>query len=396
MSAALGIVREALPRPLPHSIEAERAVLGGILIGGDAAGWLDVLDLRAEDFSRDAHGRLWDLLQARRERGQLVEMPAVIEHIAGINAASDYGGLNYVSSLPDTCPSTETLGQWAEVIAECARQRRLVVELEPIAEGLRSREVSAVEACASLARLAASAPPSGARHISGPLEEVWADLCAQAEGRRQVYLPAGIWELDRDTEQFGGLSSEGMTLIIGASNMGKTSFLNRLALGMAAAGARVFLYGTETGEKRRARDLTFTLAGVDAKQFDGRVKTRTIERAAGRRTADLDAWIEARQGVLAHAMEALSALPITVSSSGLTAEALALRATALHRQGRCAVVIADYLQDFTRSPLVSSERTPQVVHASKTLKDLAARLEIPVIVGAQRSRSSSRPPTRKG
>ena len=124
-------------RPLPHSLEAERAVLGGLML--DSVNAMDLAEVLAEDdFYREAHGKLFGLLLEMNERGEPTEMVAVVEKIAGANRAEEMGGLSYVSSLPDNVPSTENIEYYARIVRERAVVRRLLSGLTEVAERARA------------------------------------------------------------------------------------------------------------------------------------------------------------------------------------------------------------------------------------------------------------------
>ena len=95
------------------------------------------------------------------------------------------------------------------------------------------------------------------------LEEIYD---AEERGDVEVYMKTGIKEWDNNT-LFGGLSTQGMTIIAGASGSGKTTVMNCLALGLCKTGKHVYVHGSETSVKRRLRDLTFSLGEVDQREW---------------------------------------------------------------------------------------------------------------------------------
>ena len=119
-------------RSLPQSLEAERAVLGGLMIDPERV--LSVAErLAPDDFYREAHKKLFRLMVEMAERGEPTEMVAVVERIVAAGRADEFGGLSYVSSLPDSVPSTENLEYYAGVVRDRALRRRLIVGAQDIA-----------------------------------------------------------------------------------------------------------------------------------------------------------------------------------------------------------------------------------------------------------------------
>lgn len=378
------MTRHIKPQALPHSIEAERAVLGGILV--DPAMAPDVLDiLQPGDFYQEKHGAFYRLLVGMLDRHEPIELTSVIEKIISQPCGGEsFGGFSYVAALGDNVPSTCNLDYYARIICEKAKQRDVLTLTGNVRARLYGGELSAQQAVEELMELtgevsqgAQSAP------ISMVLGTVADDIDAEFAGLKNVYIPTSIAILD-NAPDFGGITTEGMTYIIGASGMGKTSLLNRYGLGMSSLGYRVCLYGTETGKKRRTRDLQFSLAAVDGRKWATMTAAKAELLKIRGDTRRLDSWLVPARDRLKAAAIQIDRLPIIVYNSGHTVEQLASSVRRYHRQGRCDILIADYLQDFVYSPGIPNQKTAQVSHASKTLKDLAASLAIPVLVGAQR------------
>ena len=394
--------RKTLTISLPHSIEAEKAVLGALML--DATLIREVTGLTGEDFYREAHGNLFNLLVFMADRGDPIDTAAVCERIhegarrpvgadpgngvvaplSGGDASELYGGLWFVSDLADNVPSSENIDYYVRQVRELADRRALVQGMDQTRAEVSRGNVNAAQARETLLDLACqgSIGPHSAP-VSALLADQDADLVAEMNGEREVYIPTGIISLDT-AHDFGGITTEGMTYLIGASGMGKTSLLNRLALGMAVGGRHIYLYGTETGMKRRTRDLTFSLAGVDARAWAHVTRRRGAALRGGYDTTPMDRVIFPLLEKLRAAQYLLDRLPIIVNNAGRTVEQVCRQIRQYNRQGRCDVAIVDYLQDFACSPGVDPGRSAQVSHASKQLKELAAKLEIPLIVGAQR------------
>ena len=382
-----------MKRSLPHSLDAERAVLGGLMLDADDADAVTAL-LGAKDFYRETHGALFDLLVEMREAGEPLEMLAVVEKIDAAGRGAEMGGLSYVSSLPDNAPSTENVRYYAEQIAELAERRRLLLGLEDAGDTLRRGQTTAEAAAGALLELAeprrASAVDATA-HVGVVVASVADEIDAEADGEREIYFASGIGDLDEQSG-FHGVSREGVTLVIGQSGMGKTSVLNRLALGLSHNGHQVLLYGTETSKRRRTKDLIFALAGVDMSRWAERCNARARLRkatAAGahslRVVLPFEDWIRASQARLRWAQGELSRLPLEVCDSGWTIDRLCAHVRRRRRQGRVDAVIADYLQDFVFSKSVEQKTAAQVAYTSKTFKNLCAQTGLPGIIGAQRS-----------
>ena len=112
-------------RPLPQSLEAERVVLGGLMLDGSQV--LSVAEfLDGDDFFSDKHKQLFGLLLKMAEADEPTEMLAVTDRIAAADRGEQMGGLAYVSSLVDQVPSVESVEYYARIVRQRAVSRRLI------------------------------------------------------------------------------------------------------------------------------------------------------------------------------------------------------------------------------------------------------------------------------
>lgn len=386
----------------PHSLQAERIILGALMI--DPFSIADVKGLEPADFYRDDHGRIFKLILHLADEGQPHDMIAVVERIQqgprsnnGVERPtrrgrptdedhwSLYGGIAYVSGLSDEVPSTQNLGYYVKQVREYSEARTIIHGATQLSQDLTRGYTSPSEAREKLLDLACGEGiTEQSMMIGAVVEHVDQDIDAELAGNRHVFAPTGIVSLDT-AHDFGGLTTQGMTLIIGASGMGKTSLLNRLALGMSAMGQKVYLYGTETDARRRTRDLQFSLAAVDQRRWASSVQRLVIARSQGRRIERLEDWVSETRHRLKLASYWLSQMPIIVNNTGRSVDQVSREIRQYHRQGRLDIAFLDYLQDFGRSPEVAPDPSSQSMHASQTLKQLSAQLNIPVVVGCQRT-----------
>ena len=133
-----------MTQSLPQSIESERIVLGAaMLTGGDALAECQHLGLRAEDFFREAHQRLYTHFLWRRRQRRLIEMVAVIEDLAQQppHTIHQLGGLSYISQLADDVPSTENVAHYARILIERAARRRIIDHCTGLAQRARFGDV---------------------------------------------------------------------------------------------------------------------------------------------------------------------------------------------------------------------------------------------------------------
>ncbi|MDI7268659.1 MAG: DnaB-like helicase C-terminal domain-containing protein [Myxococcota bacterium] len=374
--------REAVPGLVGLRRDSERSVLGTCALSPEC---LDRYDIQDDDFRDDRHRRILRLMRARLREGWVVDTVGLAEHAAGLPPGEQdrLGGIVYLATLGDHWMPVAGLPLRLAELRAGNRRRGFLQELRGSADALLEPAAPTADVASSVMRAAAEAIGGEA----GPVQSakvvvagVAARMEEQADGKRQRMIRTGIPEWDLDPE-FGGLSSEGVTLIVAASGMGKTSVMNRLAIGLASTGVPVYLHGTETSCERRGDDLVLSLGGVGFRDWS-------------RATLRGDGSARALLSQLSPAQEELWAAPLSISGKGLTVDRIVGLARSLHGQGRCGVLLVDYLQDLRPAQVDGLRRGDhggQVSYSSGELKDLSADLGIPVVVAAQVSNEKAGP-----
>src|SRR3954468_7967087 len=118
-------------RTLPHNLEAERSVLGAILLHNDAFNQAaEVID--AGDFFRDAHRRIFDKMVALSERGGAIDLVTLKEELGRSGELDDVGGPAYIAALVDGVPCSTNISHYARIIKEKATLRNLIFSANKI------------------------------------------------------------------------------------------------------------------------------------------------------------------------------------------------------------------------------------------------------------------------
>lgn len=367
--------------PAPH----ERNILGTVMLYPTEP-LIEELEIRAEDFIDERHSYLWQLLVTRHREGLPIDTVSIVDNLAKDGALERYGGALYISNHAnggEVCIPAYLPTCVREVKAR-AQERRIVYATQGAALAMQEPNASRQVIAEKLQAALKADREEVARTLSSGLD-AWLDAKVdEAEGTTRPYLDTGIrgWDWNQD---FVGLSRQGVTLILGASGSGKTSLLNRLALGIKSKGASVYLHGTETAYGRRLDDMMQSLAQVNGQEWGAYAQKMTPGQPPA-------AEVREDQHRLMSAFERAAAWhhntpgEIHITGGSLTVEEICYRARALHRRHGIECVIVDYLQDIADSRgegLRIAERTQQVMHKSTALKELACDLGIPVVVGAQ-------------
>ena len=376
------------PQPMPS--HSERAIIGCVMLHPHI---METIALRPEDFADERHASTWQVMLGRYALGLPLDMLSIVEGMEDNRLIVKVGGLAYLSSHGDVACVESNLKHQVRQMKERTRRISLIGELKQCCDELSVGDSTSIEAATRIVNSASGVLADTGMSVASRLRAQHEDLMDEATGQREVYIRTGIPGWDTHS-LFGGLSTEGITLVLGASGMGKTTLLNRYVLGLLSLGTPVYLHGSETSEDRRLRDLIFSLAGVDGRAWAQ--LTRGLAELKAKGEYDLEIYREV-DGMIAQLEEAQAWLedkPLHITGAGRSVEQIGAYARQLHRKDQRLVVVVDYLQDIadTIAPGVRvGDRIQQVSHKSSQLKLLAATIRRPVVVGAQVSGEKAGP-----
>lgn len=355
----------------PCDIEAERAILGAILVNPDLLH--DVAAAIAPgDFFRHGHRIVYDAMRELAERRQAID-PLTVRAALSEKALEDAGGPIYIFGLADGVPRSTNVAAYCEIVKGAALRRRLqAIATAAIAEAASSD----IDAAAAVERAERAIYELGAKTQSGdlvPIEaaiaEVWPRIAEVVDtGRPQTGIPTGYPDLDRMTR---GMFPGNLIILAARPGMGKSALALNVAHHVAnTADQTVAFFSLEMSNDEISERL---LGAV------GRVN---MHRVMGGRGFDED--LE-RLG-LARGEAAASSLYID-DTSAQTVMSIRGKARRLKARKGLGLVVVDYLQ------LLSSERrydsrVVEVGAMSRGLKQLAGELEVPILCLSQLNRAS--------
>lgn len=381
---------------------AECAVLGILLLYPERH--VDC-DLEVDHFTAEKHRAIYTLTRQQWLAGNPLDVVGLADLLIAENCAAGLtpgddrapsarvGGIHYMTRIPDTCAVTGNFAYYIRAMKDAANRRRLSEATLALQEAVGDPYADTSSLVAEV-RAADRALNVAEGPAISPMEALAEQLDAECAGTESPLLNVGeeSWTRNRD---FGGLVNVGITGIVGASGMGKTSLLNRLTLGLASEGYRTHLHGSETGGKRRRRDLAFTLAGVDSRLWATRASALCRMSQNHPSRFDTQTWLNDARRRLTHAMAYIDGLPLTITGleHGLSVDGLSRHVEGLYSRSDIDVVIVDYLQDLEHvasGGLKIGDMVGQTTYASTQLKALSGRCgDLPLIVGAQRSDEKS-------
>ena len=367
----------AAPAPVgrvpPQSIEAEEAVLGGILVDNRA---LDqaVQILTADDFYREAHRRIFNALTDLDERGEPADVITITEALQRRGDLEAVGGAAAVAELVDRTSTSSNVGFYAKIVRDKAILRRLVETGADIAQ-------RASEGASDVGELLDQAE-QGVLDIANkrmrpfaPIEDIIVATVKQIEDMYNnpeglTGIPSGLMELDKLTS---GFQPADLIIVAGRPSMGKSALAVNIGQYAAAqTGKAVGMFSLEMSKESLVMRMLCGEARIDS----SKIRTGTLSDADFPR--------------LAMAAGQLADLPFFIDDTpGLSALELRAKARRLARENEengIGLIIVDYLQLMQAHRQVDN-REQEISMISRALKSLAKELNVPVMALSQLNRA---------
>lgn len=369
----------------PHSIEAEQALIGGLLL--DNMAWDKIADIVAEaDFYRDDHRRIFNHIAKLIEVGRPADVVTVFESLDKSNEAEAAGGLAYLGEIANNTPSAANIRRYSEIVRERAILRKLVTAGDEIAGSAlnpagKDAKQLLDEAEAKVFEIAEQGARTSAGFVSiKPLLGQVVDRIQELYDRNSpsdvTGVPAGFNDLDQKTS---GMQPGDMIIVAGRPSMGKTAFALNIAEHVAVENnLPVAIFSMEMPGTQLAMRLLSSVGKLD----QHRVRTGKLND---------DEWQR-----LTYALGKLHDAPIHIDETpALNATDLRARARRLYRQyGKLGLIVIDYLQ-LMSSVKDTENRATELSEISRSVKGLAKELGVPVIALSQLSRNVEQRPNKR-
>lgn len=369
-------------RTLPHNIEAERGLLGAILVDNRAHERVSEY-LRPEHFALTQHAKIFEAIGKLVERGQLANPITLKRFFEHDEALSDVGGPVYLAELAATAVTVINAGEYGRVIYDLHLKRELVVIGQDIVETAFGGEVdqsgtNQIEiAEQSLYDLATTGNYEGGFQAFKEAVISAIDMAETAHKRDGALagVTTGLSDVDR---LLGGLHPSDLLILAGRPAMGKTALATNIAYNAAKT------YSETNGEEGAV--VGFFSLEMSAEQLASRILSEQAEISSDKmRKGEVPNEQFPR---LVAASQELYKIPIFIDDTpALTVSALRTRARRLKRQHQLGLIVIDYLQLVQGSNQSKSDgRVQEVSEITRGLKTLAKELDVPVIALSQLSR----------
>ncbi len=364
-------------KTLPQNLEAERSVLGAILLDSAALSFV-VPILGRDDFFPDTHRRIYAAMVELSQRSAEIDVITLKEELDRAGSIEKAGGAAYLTSLVDAVPDVGNVEHYARIVKEKSTLRRLIrAGQKLVRDGLagdQNAEALLGEATGEIFDIAEGAIQGGFEPI-GQVVRHNLEIIEDARGRQGMLsgLATGFTELDRMTS---GLQGTDLIIIAARPSVGKTSFALNIAQHVAIReGRSVGFFSLEMSKEQLGFRVLCSEADVDAKKVrDGFASKEAMQR-------------------LVLAQSKIHATRFFIDDSALlNVPEMRAKAQRLKREKGLDLLLVDYMQLMAGHGRFDN-RTQEVSMISRGLKLLAKELRVPIVALSQLSRQ---PEARKG
>ena len=360
------------PSPaVPHSREAEEAVVGAVLINPEV--YYDVAQfLSAEDFYIHRHKFIWEAFTSLHERRTPVDLLTLSEELDRVGLLAEIGGSAYLTSLINQVPSSLNAESYGRIVEGHSIRRRMINAANTIAS-LAYNEQTIVETVMEEAEKAVfNVSERRLKHDLLPISAVLSDYYDRIDDLAKraddiMGVPTGFIDLDR---LLSGLQPSDLLIIAGRPGQGKTGFLLSVAKNAALTHKKkVAIFSLEMSNEQVVQRLIAQETGIDSQRL---------------RTGKLT---DQEWPLFTHSIEVFSDTRIYLDDTpAITPMQLRTKCRRLHMEFGLDLIIVDYMQ-LMGGDVRNENRVQEVSYISRNLKTLARELNVPVLTAAQLSRA---------
>ncbi|MBP1153280.1 MULTISPECIES: replicative DNA helicase [unclassified Paenibacillus] len=354
----------------PQNIEAEQAVLGAILLDGEAL-VTSMERVTSDDFYRGAHQRIYEAMIEIAEANEPVDLITLTARLQDKKQLEEVGGISYLSELANAVPTAANIDYYAQIVEEKSMLRRLIRAATQIVTNGYSGEdevgILLSDAEQRIMEISQARSGSGFIAIKDVLMEVFdkVEFLFNQKGST-TGVRSGFTDLDKMTS---GFQRSDLIIVAARPSVGKTAFALNIAQNVGVREKEtVAIFSLEMGAPQLVQRMICAEANVDA----GRMRTGFLEP---------DDWEK-----LTMAIGSLSEANIYIDDSpSVTVADIRAKCRRLKKEKGLGMILIDYLQ-LIHGRGKGDNRQQEVSEISRTLKQIARELDVPVIALSQLSR----------
>ncbi|MBO9608807.1 MAG: replicative DNA helicase [Paenibacillaceae bacterium] len=354
----------------PQNVEAEQAVLGAILLDSETL-TAAMERIGGDDFYRSSHQHIFTAMMELAEAGEPVDLVTLTSRLKDKQQLDDIGGVNYLAQLAQAVPTAANVDYYAQIVEEKSLLRRLIRTATQIVSSGFAAEDQASELLGDAERrileISQRRGGSGFVAIRDVLMEVFerVEFLSQNKGGT-TGIASGFRDLDKMT---AGFQRSDLIIVAARPSVGKTAFALNIAQNVGVREKEtVAIFSLEMGAAQLVQRMLCAESNVDAT----RMRTGYLEG---------DDWQK-----LTMAIGALSEANIYIDDSpSVTVTDIRAKCRRLKKEKGLGMILIDYLQ-LIAGRGKGDNRQQEVSEISRTLKQIARELEVPVIALSQLSR----------
>ena len=355
----------------PHNEEAERSVLGAVMLNKDVLS--EVLEeVSADDFYNESHREIFKAIWELYKNNTAVDMLTVCEELKKRKALEMAGGRAYIATLTAEVPSTVNAVEYAKIVAEKATLRQMIKTSEDITEKGYDAKMAAGEildyAESGIFKIAQKRQKNDYAKIQDVLLTNIKIIDAAAQNKDKIVgIPTGFKDIDEKTS---GLQRSDLIIVAARPAMGKTAFALNIAQQSAVkAGSSVIIFSLEMSKEQLGQRLLAMQARVEMQKL---------------KQGDLDRKDWDR---ITMALDELNNTKIVIDDTpGISVMEMRNKCRRLKAEQGLDLVVVDYLQLMSLQGKTDN-RQQEISTISRNLKLLAREMDCPVIVLSQLSRA---------
>ena len=355
----------------PHNEEAERSVLGAVMLNKDILS--EVLEeVSADDFYNESHREIFRAIWELYKENTAVDMLTVCEELKKRKALDMAGGRAYIATLAAEVPSTANAVEYAKIVAEKATLRQMIRTSEDITEKGYDAKMDAGEildyAESGIFKIAQKRQKNDYAKIQDVLLTNIKIIDQAAQNKDKIVgIPTGFKDLDEKTS---GLQRSDLIIVAARPAMGKTAFALNIAQQSAVkAGSSVIIFSLEMSKEQLGQRLLAMQARVEMQKL---------------KQGDLDRKDWDR---ITMALDELNNTKIVIDDTpGISIMEMRNKCRRLKADQGLDLIVVDYLQLMSMQGKTDN-RQQEISTISRNLKLLAREMDCPVIVLSQLSRA---------
>lgn len=359
------------PQVVPHSREAEEAVIGAVLINPEA--YYDVAQfLKADDFYIHRHRWIWETFTRLHESRTPIDFLTVTEELDQQGQLAEVGGPAYLTALTSNVPTSLHAEAYGRLVEQTAIRRKMLEAANQIAKLAYQEDISVETVMDDAEKAIFGVSERRTTRDLQSIQQVLADYYDRIDMLSQrseetLGVPTGFIDLDR---MLGGLQQSDLLIVAGRPGMGKTAFMLSIAKNAAQTYKKhVAIFSLEMSNEQLVQRMIAQETGIDSH----RLRTGKLNE---------DEW-----PLFTHAVEVLGDTKVFLDDTpSLTPLQLRTKCRRLHLEYHLDLVILDYIQLMSGGGR-NENRVQEVSFISRNLKILARELNVPVLAAAQLSRA---------